>query len=304
MDIPLHPESLRILDDHIAWMRRRRLAAETIKTRHGHVMRFLRWAHQDGRNLVDADSDLIDAYQASLADRSAANERGAISHLRQLYTWALRMEASAEVTKDPTIRADLPRLVRRRPRPIHEDRLALAWRAADDIMRAILALAAMAGLRACEIARLSWADVDLEGEMVVTGKGGHQRVIWIADCTLLVEVLTAIRVKPRGPVIPRADGRAGHNHANALDHRANQFLHGLDIEETLHRLRHRFGTVGYRACTDPIAMMKLMGHADLSATIIYADSAGASAVAAIEATGQIRGVQPTDPDDGIIHLAS
>lgn len=287
MDIALDLRSLELVDDHLAWMRRRRLSTETIKTRHGHLLRFVRWAHPQARTLTDADGDLVQAFQDTLTAGSASNERAAISHLRQFYAWAIREE---ELHRDPTVRVILPKLVRRRPRPIREDRLALAWSHADDVMRAILALAAMAGLRACEIARLSWNDVDLDGEMIVTGKGGHQRAIWIADCTLLVETLTVIRRRPRGPVIARLDGKPGHYQPNALDKRANDFLHALDIEETLHRLRHRFGTIGYRACTDPIAMMKLMGHADLSATIIYADSASENAQTAIEATGQISGV--------------
>ena len=46
-------------------------------------------------------------------------------------------------------------------------------------MRACLALAAFAGLRACEIAGLDWHDVDFEtGQLrIVEGKGGHSRVL-------------------------------------------------------------------------------------------------------------------------------
>jgi integrase len=47
------------------------------------------------------------------------------------------------------------------PRPIGDDRLAAAMAAADPEMTAILALAAFAGLRAIEIAKLDWAEVGI-----------------------------------------------------------------------------------------------------------------------------------------------
>lgn len=285
MDIPLNTESLRLLEEHLTWMRRRRLADSSLVTRRGHVIRFLKFAAELGRTLLDADYELIDAYQATLTTGGGAlNERNALSSLRNFYGWALCEE---KLAKDPTVRVILPRCVRRRPRPIREDRLFLAWQNGDNIMRAIIALAAMTGLRAIEIARLSWSDVDFHGEMVIVGKGGHERVIWIADCQPLIDALTAIRTGRRGPVIPRRDGKPGHYKANTLDKWVNDFLHDLGIEETLHQLRHRFGTIGYRACTDPIAIMRLMGHADLSATVIYADSASESAETALEATSHI-----------------
>lgn len=285
MDTPLDPGSLSLLDDHTTWMRRRRLADETIITRRGHVLRFLRWAQKQQHTLVSADHDLLDAFQATLTTTvSATSERCTISSLRQFYVWAVREE---KLPRDPTLRLILPRIARRRPRPIREDRLALAFQNADPIMCAVLALAAMSGLRAVEIARLAWTDVDLDGELYATGKGGHQRAIWIADCKPLIDILTALRTGRRGPVIPRLDGRKGHNLANTLDRRVNQYLHDLGIEETLHQLRHRFGTVGYRAVNDPIAVMKLMGHADLSATVIYADASSENARAVVAATGHI-----------------
>lgn len=279
-----HAGSLALLDEHTIWMRRRRLSVETVKARRGHLLRFMRWAQKRDRNLLDADHDLIDTYQAVLTtDLAAVSERSAISNLRQFYRWALR---EGYLPADPTIRIILPRIARRRPRPIREDRLALAYRNADPVMRAIIALAAMAGLRAVEITRLSWGDVDLEGELYATGKGGHQRAVWIAECPLLIDALTALHQR-RGPVIPRWDGKNGHNKANTLDHRANDYLHQLGIEETLHQLRHRFGTVGYRAVNDPIALMKLMGHASLTATVIYADSSSENSRAVVAATGHI-----------------
>lgn len=281
----LHQESLTLMDDHVIWMRRRRLANQTIITRSGHVLRFLRWAQARGSTLTDADHKLLDAYQAHLTETlCAVSERAVISNLREFYRWAVRDEL---LPADPTVRLILPRIARRRPRPIREDRLALAFRQADVAMKAILALAAMAGMRAVEIARLSWGDVDLEGELYATGKGGHQRAIWIADCQPLIQILKALRGGRRGPVIPRLDGKPGHNTANTLDKRTNQYLHDLGITETLHQLRHRFGTVGYRAVNDPIAIMKLMGHASLTATVIYADSSSENSRAVIAATGHI-----------------
>lgn len=281
---PFHERSLTLIDDHIAWMVRRRLSTETTSSRRGHLLRSLIWLQDHGTNLIDATSEDIDAYQAHLtAAMIVSSERSVLSNVRQFYSWAT---VEGRMPEDPTVRLVLPRAARRRPRPIREDRLSLAYHQADPPMRAIICLAAMIGLRAVEIARLAWSDIDLDGELYATGKGGHQRAIWIADCDLLLEALKALPSR-RGPVITRLDGKAGHNRANTLDRRANDYLHDLGIEETLHQLRHRFGTVGYRAVQDPIAIMRLMGHADLSATVIYADASSENSRTAVAATGQI-----------------
>lgn len=280
----LHPASTALIEDHIAWMVRRRLATETTSARRGHLVRALAWFGDHSTNLIDATGADIDAYQTHLmAMMIVSSERCVLSNLRQFYNWAV---AEQRLSENPTRRLILPRAARRRPRPIREDRLILAYQQADPTMRAIICLAAMIGLRAVEIARLAWNDVDLDGELYATGKGGHQRAIWIADCDLLIEALKALPSR-RGPVIPRLDGKPGHNLANTLDHRANNYLHDLGIEETLHQLRHRFGTVGYRAVQDPIAIMRLMGHADLSATVIYADASSENSRTAVAATGHL-----------------
>lgn len=287
----IDPRSMALIGGHETWMRRRRLAKTTIHARRGHLIRCALWLQaEQHRTLLSARHDHLDAWQAHLTHSvSSTAERNAISHVRQLYAWAIREQ---HLVVDPTVRLIPPRVPRRRPRPIREDRLHVAWAAADPEIRAMIALGCMAGLRACEVARLSWTDVDLDGELLATGKGGHERAIWIADSPLLVEALRALPGSRRGPVFPRRDGKPGHNSEGRIDQRVNEHLAACDLVERFHSLRHRFGTISYRAVSDPIAVMRLLGHAHLSATIIYADSSEDVAREALRAAAVL-----TDPGE-------
>lgn len=64
---------------------------------------------------------------------------------------------------------------------------------------------------------------------------------------------------------------------------SNAHLHGCGIRETLHQLRHRFGTLTYQATRDLRLVQELMGHADPASTAGYAAHCPSAGVAAVEA---------------------
>lgn len=91
----------------------------------------------------------------------------------------------------------------------------------------------------------------------------------------------------RGPVIRRRDGRPGPAKPHSVSQRTNAFLHSIGITETLHQLRHRFGTTTYQAVRDIRAVQELLGHASPTTTAIYAAAASEVARAAVEAAGDL-----------------
>lgn len=207
------------------------------------------------------------------------------SHLRNFYGWAREEKYRVD---DPAIRLIMPRVVRRLPRPIADALLAQAMELAPDDMAAILALAALAGLRACEIAVLDWAEVESfdqsQPHLEANGKGGKGRRVPIS--TALVSVLTKLAYH-KGPVIPRLDGLPGANTSSNISKRANIYLHEMGIAETLHQCRHRFATATYRQCKDIRAVQELLGHASPTTTAIYAASSSAVAIDAVERAGNL-----------------
>lgn len=214
-----------------------------------------------------------------------STRRTELTDVREFYRWAVR---EGFLTVDPTVRLVLPKVGRRVPRPMHDDRVAAALHNADPAMGAIIGLAAYGGLRACEIAGLNWAEVDLdsaEPALVVTrGKGGKGRTVPLSDA--LITLLTALPYR-RGPVIVRADGLPGHTTPMAVTKRASRHLKELGIPDRLHSGRHRFATTAYRGTLDIRAVQELLGHASPSVTAVYAAASSKAARAAVDAAGSL-----------------
>lgn len=239
-----------------------------------------------GRPLLEAT---LDELRIWLAQRSGsitdATLRGELSALRAFFRWAQDMDLRAD---NPATRLPMPRAPRRVPRPMAEDDFAFALRATvDPAMRAILALAGMAGLRAIEIARLDWSEVDTERQTltVLRGKGNHARMVPVPAA--LLEVLAAIPGPRRGPVIRRNEDDERHLEHWGVSHRANDHLHRLGITSTLHTLRHRAATIAYRATRDPFAVRDFLGHTSTQTTALYAAPNSEAIRACADAVGQM-----------------
>lgn len=261
----------------------RNLRPWTVYGRERALIRLREWA---GRPILTLDEPDLRRWQAERWARVQPEAmRTDMSHHRQFYRWAQR---EGYRNDDPTLRIELPRVGRRLPRPIADRLLADAIAAADEFMCGILGLAAFAGLRACEIAALMWADVTLDGVnplvRVHEGKGGHARVVPMS--LVLANHLRDLPAR-RGPVIPRLDGQPGPNRAHRISSRANDYLHSRGITETLHQCRHRFGTRTFWACRDIRAVQEMLGHGSPVTTALYTMASSEVARMAVEAAGTL-----------------
>jgi integrase/recombinase XerC len=191
--------------------------------------------------------------------------RAEMSALRTWYAWCVREEL---LDVSPMAKLDMPTVVPGLPRPMASDRIITALAAADVVTTAMLALAALAGLRCCEIAALTWDGVDRSSMVLrVWGKGRKTRVVPMVP--ELLAFLEALPGERRGPVIPRKDKKPGHNRAHTISHRMNDWLHNVGFDETMHQLRHAFGTAMLDAGANLREVQEALGHANLSTTAIY-----------------------------------
>jgi integrase/recombinase XerC len=262
--------SAQVIADYLRWLRAKKLADGTIKTAR-HVLHGL--ARRTGLPILDIRPNDMRKWQIIRAEELSPDTlRNHGSYVRGFYRWALR---EGRISADPSDALELPCSSRRLPHPIEEADFEAVLEAAGDHVRAILALAGFGGLRACEIAGLSWAEVQLTGRhptMRITwtsGKARHERIVDISPP--LAAALAALPKRRGGPVIPRLDGGMGHNRSTRISQVANDHLRDQGLALRLHSLRHRFGSRVYEESGGDIrAAQEALGHSNPNTTAIYA----------------------------------
>ena len=196
------------------------------------------------------------------------------------YRWAT---VHGHVDVDPSTCLPSVHVPPGRPRPIPDGVLAAAITAADTRTREMLLLAALAGLRAGEIARVHRDDLG-DGMLLIHGKGGRERLVPIHRQELLDAITTA-----GGWLLPnRLGGHMTPNHVSKL------MAAALPAPWTAHTLRHRFGTRAYAGTRDLLAVSALLGHASTETTRVYVLMPSDFLHAAVRAAGTIGGVAPVE----------
>jgi len=129
------------------------------------------------------------------------------------------------------------------------------------------------GLRACECLELQGQDLDLPAQRlrVRQGKGDRDRTVYLTDlaCQALTHYLQLAPGAASAPLLRKADGTSLshpwlHRHLHALGEAA-----GVP-QLCPHRLRHTYATRLLNAGMPITSVQKLLGHAYLSTTQIYA----------------------------------
>jgi integrase/recombinase XerC len=175
-----------------------------------------------------------------------------------------------------------PRLPRALPKPLteveaaetleHSARLAAApWIGKRDA--AVLTLLYGCGLRIDEALRLNRAEAPHGDSMVITGKGGKQRMIPVLPMVraAIGEYLDACphETPADGPLFLGArGGRLGARTVQALMQTLRAALN-LPETATPHALRHSFATHLLAGGGDLRTIQELLGHASLSTTQRY-----------------------------------
>lgn len=268
---------------HLAHLRLRNLSPSTVRQRHYALARLARHLSCHTDDLLALVPDDLMQWQTEIAHLSPRYRSSWHSHVAAFYAWAAEEYG---ITSPAKVLVTV-RLPRRLPNPISELDLDMAIRCAPERIRPWLVLAGYAGLRAAEIANLTREQVRDTADppvLVISGKGGHERIVPLSR--IVLDALQLAGLPSRGYVFPRADGLAGANRPWQVSHLVNSYLHGLGITHTLHSLRHRFGTQVYRVSKDLRVTQEVMGHASSSTTAPYADWSRSDAVDAVQRMGE------------------
>lgn len=211
-----------------------------------------------------------------LSNASAARE---LSAIKAFVTFAQRRDGD-DTAQPPRVRG--PRIRKGLPRPVTPDDATnmadlvagLAreeWTGARD--RAVLLLMYGAGLRIAEALSLTSDDVPLGKTLMVTGKGGKQRVVPILpvvrDAVEDYRTRCPWPIEPGTPLFLGAKGGPLNQGMVQKAMAAARKALGLPSTATPHALRHSFATHLLGAGADLRSLQELLGHASLGSTQIY-----------------------------------
>lgn len=237
-----------------AWLSASGRTTETVKLRRHQLNRLA----GDVDDLLAVDADALAVWLTS-REWAAATLKSHRDGVRSFYAWAV---ASGRLKRSPADALGPVRTPRRVARPAPADVVAGALVEADERVRLMVLLAAKAGLRRGEIARVHSDDLerDLVGwSLLVKGKGGHHRLVPLVD-----DVAFALRRRPEGWAFP------GDDHGHLSPARVGELVSEiLPRPWTCHTLRHYFATSSYRATKDLVLVQELLGHAKPETTRGY-----------------------------------
>ena len=190
-----------------------------------------------------------------------ANTRAAYHHrLRGFFAWCV---AERLLDWDPMEHMKAPRGRRCLPRPCSDGDLVIIVTQAPEPMRTLAILAAWAGLRCCELARIHASDITEHAVLVRSGKGDRDRMV---RCHPMV--WQAVADLPPGVIVETLGGTADPRWISNAGVRccARLGLPGV----SLHRLRHWYGTRLLDGGASTLHVQQALGHASVTSTQGYA----------------------------------
>lgn len=257
----MDPKTASILASWGAWQKSANLSERTI-TERAAVIRHLLGHAQCGP--LDVTPDQIIAYitRDGVGKSSRATYHASI---RAYHAWLVK---AGHRPDNPTLATPSPKRPKGTPHPVADAQLSRLLACVNRRRtRMMILLAAFAGLRVHEIAKIRGEDVDLElGALFVTGKGGKTSVIPLHELitaeasTFPGEGYWFPSYTRDGPIGPRAVSRAIHN-----------TMGRAGIKGKPHHLRHFFGTSLSRNGVDLRTVQELMRHESLATTQIYVE---------------------------------
>lgn len=244
---------------------------------------YARWLASIGEGLAASNREQVQRY---LADRTAANYTARsnarlLSSLRQYYRLQQR---DGQLSSDPTLLVDAPKLPRSLPKALGEAEIE-ALIAAPDVDtplglrdRAMIELMYASGLRVTELVEIAAGQVNLrQGLVRVTGKGGKERLVPLGEVAgdwLERYVREARPLLLKGSsadalfVTIRRAGMTRQMFWNVIKKHAMQA--GIAAAKiSPHVLRHSFATHLLNHGADLRALQMMLGHSSLTTTQIY-----------------------------------
>jgi integrase/recombinase XerD len=192
-------------------------------------------------------------------------------HMRAYHAWLVKTKQRDD---NPMDEVTIPKKPQSSPRPLEPHQLAEILKVVDAAhgpTRLMVLLAAFAGLRVHEIAKIHGKDFDpIAGTLRVEGKG-RKKVTIPLHPAILAEASTYPRRELWFPGRHQKDAPPApmtRHHVSLLIREAMEQAH---VDATAHALRHTFATSLVNEDVDMLTIQKLMRHSSPTSTAIYAE---------------------------------
>lgn len=213
-------------------------------------------------------------------ETTARSVRRKLSALKSLFKHLLQRQTLSE---DPTKRVAVPKIGRRLPVAVEEERLETLFEATDYPAgfkgvrdKLILDVLYCTGLRRSELATLKISDIDMyQHHFRILGKGGKTRIVPFGRP--LAEAVKAYLVEKEACLFDEKSANlivTDKGKAMSPEYIYQKVHHYLSLISTAtqrspHVLRHSFATHLLDSGADINAIKELLGHESLAATQIY-----------------------------------
>jgi site-specific recombinase XerD len=219
----------------------------------------------------------IERWKASHPEWSQATAATYHAYLRAWFVWLCRMDHRPD---NPILKLTAPRYPDRQPRPTTDAGLIrlLEWPMWHRTRVQIL-LAALAGLRVHEIAKIEGRHIDLAaGVLWVEGKNRKTRSIPLHP----VLVSAAVTMPAKGFWFPGIKEREGkHVSSKSVSQNLSDVMARAGVAGTAHSLRHWFGTNLLSTGANLRIVQELLRHSSVATTQIYTKNSDAELHAAV-----------------------
>jgi len=232
--------------------------------------RFFRIVHKQPTQLT-----VQDIRRFLMAENSKGNKQSTIATkiaiLRSFFDW---LEREEYIDKNPMRRIDTPRVPPASPKYLTHDEMEALREASTKLLdRLIVEMLYSSGARVSELVALDWDDVDIVNKRATIrdGKGGKSRVVPISiKAARLLKRYRDTRHDDNLWIFQSRHSRrmvreTVERRISALGKKA-----GIQKRVTPHRLRHSLATHLLEAGMPIDMIQKVLGHASIATTQIYA----------------------------------
>ncbi|QDZ14754.1 tyrosine-type recombinase/integrase [Humibacter ginsenosidimutans] len=215
-----------------------------------------------------APLELTPLHIIAFVAREGLSQASRASYHASIRAWCKWLMWNDYRADDPSVKTPRPKRPAGAPRPILDEQLVRLLRAANRRRtRMMILLAALAGLRIHEVAKIHGRDLDhSSGVLTVTGKGGKTAMIPLSD-----ELLRECESWPTDDWWFPSYGSATLPHVTpgAVGAAISSAMQRAGIVGTPHQLRHWYGTALLKRGADLRLVQGLMRHESPATTARY-----------------------------------